>query len=1696
MKKTERRKKTGIRFVALAALASLVLGLTLTPPEAAAVTSLSGIEQIKSRGGTFTILEIVPQDGTGSIGYYVPGQEPTAGWMGELAEKTSRTERTNFANTLFNELRNREIMGAAGGDYPLTQTGTYQEWYPWETSIPADAVRLDLRNAEQVAVNGTFQNVGAGNGSYEQADTYEYAPGGGFMENVDYYVYGAKAGEDAAYYHALTFQSVDVNEENVTGFFDMPLYTFVEETAATPAHYVYAGTLREDSSDFTIDSDTTYYKATDVSSTAGLATTWAAFEKVSDIAGVPSGTTLYTRAAKTASYQVAGTVGADGFTPAADTVYYKASAGATPITAGTETALHSYYAQKNSAQPYLDAGVGNGYFKQIVGYRYVGEGQGNYSFTPGGSAPWTVVADTVYVSGGYTNNDWFKKYVLDMESDEFANVRVEVRSCTPDGVTDGLINIADLVVVSAGFDLSTGGTVHYTKDITSAQKDALAQKPRVVDARISGAANLASLGDGTAPCVTANNVYHFTTGSGSDARPALVTNLFYKAFDNDALIASNYKAVLDEIQYENQLRSAQGGGIASLPEEVSMATCIRYVINTHRVVNKKTAIKVLDIEPAPIYDQTDNNGPLTVATVRSWLPASANASNSDEYIETIDITHISTAALIGKIEDINEEYDLIYIGADLKGLNTTWKNGAEIVNYNDDSMDGLIYTNIGDTYTVKTILEGLLEKDYEVWTNGGNEIQAANDSKTYRFSGNDITPKKQTELMEFANAGLPIVVADALTLKTADQPKRTLSVSIQTGTPGRTSVSLTATPTVTPSGGNLTYEYQWYYWNGRRWAAGSTNASVTAYEGDQYYCVVTVTSAGVRYTARSETVRVINGWFLERTNNGESKNGYSLDIKLSGNALKATLSPSARDVEYKWYRNGDKRREGSSDSYTLERFREDDKYYCKAEVDIGYKEISVKSPTYQLKKGIDTEKNSSGKYDAVIPAVTGSDGLNVNRIDKCSLLYAALNSVWNKDNVLSEGELTSGTTMSDMQNTLVKHLNLSRPEINLTAMPNEYSGDLETTPTCDGTLSFTFTIENPTDATPAETKYTCRLYIDQNGDGRYTANEEISDLSVIGGENGQLIAGPQDQYTVQRTLSPKQFSGIVSWKLQVVKVGDHTVHASEKGYTYIHPDAPTPIKILQVRHTGVNLATQENFKVGDRTWRNNDEQTRDGKMLELYKDLKDAGAFDLNVFSMTVGELNDYASTEDGIYEYLSGFDMLVIGFGDCYGNFKEETANAVVRYIDTGKAILFTHDTTSFRNLPSANTKYWQNVYPLNSEGKKLTETMSYWGYYFNTILRDKVGLDRYGVTNTTYGLTKYFGQWPKYTDFSKVSGPVANGYSGADAAKLEEIKAAGYSIAYQPDSDFRTADETQGYTNYTLARFREGSDLLPTNGYGSYPNNGSGMTTTRVSQVNQGQITQFPYKLEKSLKVATTHEQYYQLNMNSDDIVVWYCLAADNDQGSNSFANGKNDVTNSYYIYNRGNVTYSGAGHFSSDTDKLAPSEAELFINTMVAAYRAGNGAPVVSYRTVDDSSNLSVQLIPMEYEGESGTGTSLGGNQTVCFKITDPNLTTQKTIKVDFFYEDEGGTMNMPLDGSAVTQAAWGNIYPANGGSPVTGSLRGNVLYKTVIPQSVLDAFDASGKPEMKLYIRATTTISGTEYIGYDVLTLKKLGLLRLE
>ena len=110
-------KKNITRVLALAM--AIVLVAVLVPAfktSASAYTSLSHIEAIKSSQTVYTILEIAPTVGTGSLGYYAAGQEPTANWMNETAQKTPASEREDYADSVFDKLKARGLMNKDTSD--------------------------------------------------------------------------------------------------------------------------------------------------------------------------------------------------------------------------------------------------------------------------------------------------------------------------------------------------------------------------------------------------------------------------------------------------------------------------------------------------------------------------------------------------------------------------------------------------------------------------------------------------------------------------------------------------------------------------------------------------------------------------------------------------------------------------------------------------------------------------------------------------------------------------------------------------------------------------------------------------------------------------------------------------------------------------------------------------------------------------------------------------------------------------------------------------------------------------------------------------------------------------------------------------------------------------------------------------------------------------------------------------------------------------------------------------------------------------------------------------------------------------------------------------------------------------------------------------------------------------------------------
>ncbi len=485
---------------------------------------------------------------------------------------------------------------------------------------------------------------------------------------------------------------------------------------------------------------------------------------------------------------------------------------------------------------------------------------------------------------------------------------------------------------------------------------------------------------------------------------------------------------------------------------------------------------------------------------------------------------------------------------------------------------------------------------------------------------------------------------------------------------------------------------------------------------------------------------------------------------------------------------------------------------------------------------------------------------------------------------------------------------------------------------------------------PANTEYEVALYVDTNGDGVFTANERMSSVNLRkegGGSVSKVLPG--QTYTAQKIVEDRK--GAVAWKLVLVHpdtyyatvtpVEERPVLACISGLSAIKASEKEPLRILQIEMTSgntVQLPMDSEYPTGISLEDIPDPTVKD----KFYAWTRDINGLDVSFIRMT----EDAIKTElTGNSRYLKdNYEMIVLGVGDMYYGVQDaDVLNAIDEFMKAGKAILYTHDASSM--IGTDNDDSW---------GKALTEKF-----------RDDYGMDRYDVkahkSKTTLG-----------SDEERADYPYMATVDEDDIGDL--LLQDGQAL-------------TQGLTNGHIFRYQK-------LGYNN-------LSATRVAKVNEGAITQYPYKIgelngegvfvDDEISIAMTHPQYYQLDMENKDLTVWYCLAeydkaasdlqwgnatekAEDKTNIDLFYNyTSNDVRNNYYIYNYGNVTYSGMGH-SAD---LSDAEIKLFINTFVAAYRAAGQGTQIVVTNEDATRNVTggEYFIPVDVDS-SDSDALLGG------------------------------------------------------------------------------------------------------------------------
>ena len=609
--------------------------------------------------------------------------------------------------------------------------------------------------------------------------------------------------------------------------------------------------------------------------------------------------------------------------------------------------------------------------------------------------------------------------------------------------------------------------------------------------------------------------------------------------------------------------------------------------------------------------------------------------------------------------------------------------------------------------------------------------------------------------------------------------------------------------------------------------------------------------------------------------------------------------------------------------------------------------------------------------------------ISTTLVDNSSYIYDFLNEVKGFDNVYREGEITAYEDINF-------YAELPKPKIELSSYPPSAigTGDGPSNEFLTGeNMTFQFQIIDEAQASPANAEYNCELYIDLNCDGNFSKSEKLDDIAVmqngnvIKKENGIYQLSLNTTYTVSRKI-PQEYIKLMPWKLVVTNNNNSEIRTSEIGYTKRQNTTSTKntINVLQIIPNNSaectwNLATDTTFQ-------------------NLFDKVKD---FNVKISTITVGQ---YETQYSANATYLNQYNMLIIGFcdgagyGSNYGgnnptNFSENGAQRILEFANTGKSVILAHDNTS------------SSVYDRTAQNGGISgdSTWKGWAYFFNQTLRRASGMDRYGITapQSTSDILKQ----AKELD------------TNAQSTDWNAISKNSSDMAYYLNKNKeKTYSETQGFTN---GKLRIANTTRET---------GSTEVTTTASQVNEGAITEYPYKIDKKITVAPTHFQYYQLALeenadedDSGDLVVWYCLGdKDNKTGNGYYAHSPNDVRNNYYIYSYKNIIYTGVGH-KPVTDNGNLMEKKLFVNTIIAAYNAQAVNPELMFVKQSDRNAAQEKTVYYTLDNVNfNESQELIKNKPLEFhlKVTDSNLvgtsfagTNTKDLKLQLYIEYDDGT-----------------------------------------------------------------------------------------
>ena len=887
------------------------------------------------------------------------------------------------------------------------------------------------------------------------------------------------------------------------------------------------------------------------------------------------------------------------------------------------------------------------------------------------------------------------------------------------------------------------------------------------------------------------------------------------------------------------------------------------------LMNVNYPINVLEVQPQAHATDLDNAN--MAKKILQALKVDIPSDINKNYKKYVNVTSMSVKEFNTRNDELTATYDLVYFGINpgYQYVSTSGKTKGR-TKYNDSSMDGLIYTGIGDKYTIHSAFGGMAASDYEYinkntinsgmsddlyntwkkyYTTGmtGNSNSSwnlnmldntsgryymKNGMKTTRIGGNDITVRKMNELLKYLKSGYPILLADEI--MNCDNSD------------------------IYDDNNGYEKNKNTYTNNVSRWPYVDHNSKMynfilqaKALGKDENGNYTGLDSDGNKVFMDNKSYASLVS--ISKMNDGSNPEYLSSDNKFEGGLRFAFKRVEILDFEFK---SGPKQYdEGVSSGNTGKYIEANEQEHSLYNINLGFKD------------GIKINENQiDGKYIYKVYI----DKSGVGKFEDVDTVELSPEYELIKDN---DGYVTG------------VHIYGNWPE------------------NIEGFIPWKV---EAVDVNNAGLKYT---YIGNSAFRR----KEAKDVYVL------WIKAQEDKCTLDFCNTVKNYSGDFS--------NDYRIHLITMYLADFNAYYGKDVNCDEFRDNKDLLFTSETSKLKVKSvW--NYAKTKSAYAKNNYNMGSNGNSKEDKLDTKKLNELSD--NTE---------LDMIVCGFCDSYSQLDINDIAALKNieyFVNSGHSLLYSHDNSSFN---STIHRYSKNGY--------ISQGGTDWARYETYFLKTLVGQDRYGITASESDLPEEYVNARKYLDTSKIE-----------------------------QADLRGMTETWTFISNGWGGDKKGNKLYVKDiGSSEYVNINTYATTTKILQMNKGQITAYPFVLPDSsnFSVATTHTQYSELNLEDSEVTVWYAL--DSQQNTkNIYYYTKGDGCNNYYIYSKGNVTYTGAGHSRiSGID-----EQKLFVNTLVASIKTGNYAPVVK---VNNAISITTTEKIINYYKDNGA--------TVTFTVSDYDL-----------------------------------------------------------------------------------------------------------